>query len=132
MKMPWWITFWKSAHAVRRIIFSACFGLLFDRNPYEYSLKSASNTGSIAIFVVICTIRSLTVGIPSSLSLPSGFGIITLFTGDGIYFPSISSFLSSFRYFSIPIFSISSILIPSTPPEPLLAFTLIHFMLRSA
>ena len=81
---------------------------------------------TIAIFVAICTILSLTVGIPSGLSLPSGFGIITRFTGDGLYFPFISSDLISDRYFSIPIASISSILIPSTPLEPLLAFTRFH------
>ena len=41
------------------------------------------------ILAAICTILSLTVGIPRGLSLPSGFGIITRFTGDGLYFPDV-------------------------------------------
>ena len=68
--------------------------------------------------------RSITVGIPSLRTPPSGFGISTRLTGDGVYFPfrilSVNSWLCSFSHGSA-----ASMVIPSTPGAPLFAFTLL-------
>jgi len=66
----------------------------------------------------------VTVGMPSFRFPPSGFGISTRLTGDGVYFPlrilSVSSRLCSFSHGSV-----ASMVIPSTPGAPLFAFTLL-------
>ena len=46
-----------------------------ERNPYELSTKSASKIGSKTSSTAICTIRSLTVGMPSGRCRPSGLGM---------------------------------------------------------
>lgn len=96
--------------------------ILFSNKPAAFTLTGGqhfkTSLGGVQYEV--------TVGIPRGLSLPSGFGIMTRFTGVGLYFPSTNSAFMPVRYFSIPIVSISSILIPSTPLEPLLAFTRFH------
>src|SRR3990172_2662029 len=53
----------------------------FGLNPYEFSQKSASNTGSMTSFTAICATLSRMVGIPRGRSVPSSLGIITRFTG---------------------------------------------------
>ena len=60
----------------------------------------------------------VTVGMPSFRIPPSGFGISTLLTGEGVYFPFLifptSSWLCSFSHDSA-----ASMVIPSIPGAPL-------------
>ena len=67
-------------------------------------------------------ILSTTVGIPRFRTPPFGFGISTLSTGCGLYFLFRIFVLISIQ-FSLRYLLTSSILIPSMPPAPLLAFT---------
>ena len=71
----------------------------------------------------------VTVGMPSFRTPPSGFGISTLRTGDGVYFllsiRLINSCCCSFRYGRA-----SSVVISSIPAAPLFAFTLLYALLR--
>jgi hypothetical protein len=67
--------------------------------------------------------HAYTIGIPSGLSPPLGFGIITRRTGCDLYLLVRSSSLSSANHFSRPHNnSIPSKVCPSTPGAPLLAF----------
>ena len=81
--------------------------MLATGNPYIKEKMDLDIQVQKLKLLAICTILSLTVGIPRGLSLPSGFGIITRFTGDGLYFPSISSDLISDRYFQFPSLTLS-------------------------
>ena len=56
---------------------------LFGLNPYEYSLNVGSNIGDSFWTIACWTILSTTVGMPSFLTPPFGFGISTLLTGRG-------------------------------------------------
>jgi len=71
----------------------------------------------------------MTVGTPSFLFPPSGFGISTRLTAFGLYFPFLSapsnSSRCSFRYGSI-----SSTVIPSIPAEPPFLFTFRYALFR--
>ncbi len=69
--------------------------------------------------------RSLTVGIPNGLVLPSPFGMSTRLTACGLYVPSRSAADSSDRY-SSAFAANRSMLCPSTPAAPLLARTFIQ------
>jgi hypothetical protein len=71
------------AFTVSRMVSSACVALRWGRKPYEEGLKSASKIGSSTSFTACCPTRSLTVGIPSGRSLPSGLGMYRLSTGGG-------------------------------------------------
>ncbi len=61
----------------------ACVVLRLGLNPYEHSRKSASKIGSSTILAAICTTRSLTVGMPSGLCLPSPLGMYSRLTAGG-------------------------------------------------
>ena len=54
------------------------------RKPKLLSWKVGSNIGASACATACCTIRSTAVGMPSSLTLPSPFGISARLTGLGL------------------------------------------------
>ena len=73
----------------------------------------------------------MTVGMPSFLSPQSGFGIPTLRTGCGVYFPPRIRSTSAFAWFpSFKCACVSSMVMPSTPAAPLFAFTLLKALFR--
>ena len=100
--------------------------LRFGLNPWELSRKSASKTGSSTTFAAACTTRSRMAGIPNGLWRPSALGMYTRRTGCGRYRPSRSSSPSFARNPSTPPCSIVSMVAPSMPAAPALAFTSPH------
>ena len=62
----------------------------FGRNPYEQGRKCASKMGSRTSLSAACTIRSVTVGMPSFRNFPDALGIITCRTGTGRNSPDLS------------------------------------------
>ena len=94
---------------------------------------SSENSGSqigISCCAITCwMMRSVTVGISSFRIPPSGLGIFTRLTGDGIYFP-FRIFSTSSLWFSFSHGSAASMVIPSTPGAPLFAFTLLYALFK--
>ena len=92
----------------------AFFAPLLGLNPKLLSEKVGSynllSTCAMACWIIL----SCTVGIPSNLTPPSGFGISTLLTGDGLYFPSSSLVLTVAQVF-LTCSRSSSVFMPSIP-----------------
>src|ERR1019366_10048643 len=88
--------------------------------------------GSITIFAAIWITRSLTVGIPSGRCFPSAFGIHRLFTGEGRYWPALSSACIPSRNCVTPCSSMDRSVILSTPAAPLLLRTRFHASHRTS
>ena len=96
--------------------------LLFGRKPKLISLKSFSYSSLSTSATACWTNRSMTVGIPNGLCSPLSFGMYTRLIGKGRYSPC-RIIAVSFPGFSKKYSFNSSVFMPSTPGEPLLACT---------
>jgi hypothetical protein len=76
--------------------------------------------------------ESRTVGIPSGLCFPSGFGMYRRRTGCGRYLPALRQSRSSVRNPTTPRCSIVFRVSPSTPAAPPLALTRLHASHRTS